>query len=123
MRKLISILSLGILLLDVPRVASSMDLTGNLVASGNYAISEDVVVNNNVWFEAHDIQVNDSIKITNFGEIHGGINVCAACTMELQNVGIFENIEFTWTMPEGDLIYQLSGDDECGDGFFKAVLD
>ena len=90
MRKLISILSLGILLLGVPRVASSMDLTGNLVASGNYAISEDVVVNNNVWFEAHDIQVNDSIKITNFGEIHGGINVCAACTMELQNVGIFD---------------------------------
>lgn len=39
------------------------------------------------------------------------------------NVGIFENVEYTWTMPEGDLIYHLSGDDECGEGFFKAVLD
>lgn len=39
------------------------------------------------------------------------------------NVGIFENIEYSWTMPEGDLIYHLSGDDECGNGFFKAVLD
>lgn len=39
------------------------------------------------------------------------------------NVGIFENIEQTWTMPTGDLIYHLSGDDECGEGFFKAVID
>ena len=37
------------------------------------------------------------------------------------NVGIFENIEKTWTMPTGDLIYQLSGDDECGEGWFEKV--
>lgn len=38
------------------------------------------------------------------------------------NIGIFENIEKTWTMPSGDLIYQLSGDDECGEGWFKTVI-
>ena len=39
------------------------------------------------------------------------------------NVGIFENIEHTWTMPTGDLIYQLSGDDAVPDGWFKTVSD
>lgn len=40
-----------------------------------------------------------------------------------QNVGPFENIEHTWTMPTGDVIYRLAGDDECGDGWFKTVLE
>jgi len=39
------------------------------------------------------------------------------------NVGIFENIEYTWTMPTGDLIYRLAGDDECGEGWFKTVVE
>lgn len=39
------------------------------------------------------------------------------------NVGIFENIEKTWTMPSGDIVYQLAGDDECGEGWFKEVVD
>lgn len=39
------------------------------------------------------------------------------------NVGIFENIEKTWGMPSGDIIYQLAGDDECGEGWFKTVVD
>ena len=39
------------------------------------------------------------------------------------NVGIFENIEKTWTMPMGDLIYSLSGDDECPIGWFSKVLE
>lgn len=39
------------------------------------------------------------------------------------NVGIFENIEKTWTMPTGDLIYSLSGDDECPSGWFFKVLE
>lgn len=39
------------------------------------------------------------------------------------NVGIFENIEKTWTMPTGDLIYSLSGDDECPIGWFSKVLE
>lgn len=39
------------------------------------------------------------------------------------NVGIFENIEYSWTMPSGDIIYQLSGDDECGENWFKTVID
>lgn len=40
-----------------------------------------------------------------------------------QNVGIFKNYEYTWTMPTGDIIYPLSGDDECGRGWFKTVIE
>lgn len=40
-----------------------------------------------------------------------------------QNVGIFENLESTWSMPTGDMIYRLAGDDECGEGWFKVVVD
>ena len=39
------------------------------------------------------------------------------------NVGIFENIERTWSMPTGDIIYRLAGDDECGEDWFKTVVD
>ncbi len=39
------------------------------------------------------------------------------------NIGIFENIEKTWTMPSGDIIYSLAGDDECGEGWFSKVID
>lgn len=39
------------------------------------------------------------------------------------NVGIFDNIEYTWTMPSGDIIYRLSGDDECGPGWLKTVVE
>ena len=39
------------------------------------------------------------------------------------NVGIFENFEQVWTMPTGDIIYQVSGDDECGEGWLKRVVD
>ncbi len=39
------------------------------------------------------------------------------------NIGIFENIEKTWEMPTGDIIYRLAGDDECGSGWFKIVCD
>lgn len=38
------------------------------------------------------------------------------------NLGIFQNIEFTWTMPTGDVIYRLAGDDECGTGWFSKVV-
>lgn len=39
------------------------------------------------------------------------------------NVGIFENIEHSFMMPSGDIIYQLAGDDECVEGWFKKVVD
>lgn len=39
------------------------------------------------------------------------------------NVGIFENFEQSWTMPTGDVIYQLSGDDEAEEGWFKKVVE
>lgn len=40
-----------------------------------------------------------------------------------QNVGIFPNVEYTWSMPTGDIIYHLAGDDECGEGWFKTVIE
>lgn len=39
------------------------------------------------------------------------------------NVGIFENVEKTWDMQSGDLVYRMAGDDECGEGWFKKVID
>lgn len=39
------------------------------------------------------------------------------------NIGIFENIEKNWEMPSGDIIYGLAGDDECGEGWLKTVID
>lgn len=39
------------------------------------------------------------------------------------NIGIFQNVEQSWSMPIGDLVYQLSGDDECPDGWFKTVVE
>lgn len=39
------------------------------------------------------------------------------------NLGIFENTEKVWTMPTGDIVYDLAGDDECGEGWFKTVME
>lgn len=39
------------------------------------------------------------------------------------NLGIFENIEKTWTIPSGDLVYYLAGDDVAGDNWFKTVIN
>ena len=39
------------------------------------------------------------------------------------NLGIFENIEKSWTMPTGDIVYSCAGDDECGPDWFKAVVE
>jgi len=38
------------------------------------------------------------------------------------NVGIFQNIEKTWTMPTGDIVYRLAGDDECPNGWLSTVV-
>lgn len=38
------------------------------------------------------------------------------------NLGIFENTEKVWTMPTGDIVYDLAGDDSVGDGWFKTVV-
>ena len=38
------------------------------------------------------------------------------------NLGIFENTEKVWTMPTGDIVYDLAGDDSVGDFFFKEVV-
>lgn len=39
------------------------------------------------------------------------------------NIGIYENIEKTWEMPTGDVVYRLAGDDECGKDYIKHVVD
>lgn len=40
-----------------------------------------------------------------------------------QNLGIFKNIEATWSRPSGDIVYRLAGDDECGNGYFQRVVE
>ena len=40
-----------------------------------------------------------------------------------KNLGIFEHIEKTWSLFSGDIVYRLAGDDECGEGWFKKVVD
>lgn len=39
------------------------------------------------------------------------------------NLGIFANNEKVWTMPTGDLVYRVAGDDECPLGWLKKVVD
>lgn len=39
------------------------------------------------------------------------------------NLGIFENTEKVWTMPTGDIVHDLAGDDCVGEGWFKTVVD
>ena len=39
------------------------------------------------------------------------------------NVGIFENTEYSWTMPTGDIINEIAGDDTTPEGWYKAVID
>lgn len=39
-----------------------------------------------------------------------------------QNLGIFQNFEKVWTMPDGDIVYGLAGDDECGKNWFKSII-
>ena len=39
------------------------------------------------------------------------------------NLGIFQNIEKSWTMPSGDVVYQMAGDDEVPNGWFKTVIE
>lgn len=39
------------------------------------------------------------------------------------NLGIFDNTEKVWSMPTGDIVYDLAGDDEAGEGWFKKVID
>lgn len=39
------------------------------------------------------------------------------------NLGIFQNVEQSWTMPTGDVVYQMAGDDEVPAGWFKTVYE
>lgn len=39
------------------------------------------------------------------------------------NLGIFENYEKSMDMLSGDIVYDLSGDDECGEDWLKTVAD
>ena len=39
------------------------------------------------------------------------------------NIMMFENNEKVWTMPSGDIIYGLAGDDAVGEGWFQKVVE
>lgn len=39
------------------------------------------------------------------------------------NVGIFENTDYAWRMPSGDIINEIAGDDTTPDGWYKTVVD
>lgn len=39
------------------------------------------------------------------------------------NLGIFKNMERSWEYPTGDIIYELSGDDEVGKDWFKKSVE
>lgn len=39
------------------------------------------------------------------------------------NIGIFENLEKVWSMPSGDIMYDLAGDDSVGEGWFGTVTN
>lgn len=39
------------------------------------------------------------------------------------NVGIFENTEYQWTMPTGDIVNEIAGDDTTPDGWYKKVIE
>lgn len=39
------------------------------------------------------------------------------------NLGIFQNIEASWKLITGDIVYNMAGDDEAGEGYFKAIID
>lgn len=39
------------------------------------------------------------------------------------NVGIFENTVYSWTMPSGDVINEIAGDDTTPEGWYKAVVE
>lgn len=39
------------------------------------------------------------------------------------NVGIFVNTEYQWTMPTGDIINEIAGDDVTPNGWYKTVIE
>ena len=75
----------------------------------------------------YEICISDDCSIDNTWEVINDYDNRVPGLFKIQrhakNVGIFENIESTWGMPSGDLIYNLSGDDECGVGWLKHVID
>ena len=69
--------------------ATSLEILFNTISDDNYILEEDTTVANGVSLEAHDIQITNTIKITNLGTISGGVNICSGCTLGLQNTGVF----------------------------------
>ena len=67
----------------------ALEISGNTIDPGNYTVYEDVTINSGVLFEAHNIQIADTLLMHNFGEISGGVNVQSGRVLELQNAGTF----------------------------------
>ena len=62
--------------------ASALDVYGATFTNGDYVVNEDVTIHHGAAFEAHNLKISDSLRIINDGEISGGVDVCAGCTME-----------------------------------------
>ena len=70
--------------------ADALDIYDDSVYLGNYALNDDVVIHQGVLFEGHNINIGDTLRIVNYGQISGGIDVCANCTTEIRNTGVFD---------------------------------
>ncbi len=89
MKNLAHLFVVSVFLGGISNDAKSLDLMGNTVSDADFTVYEDITVHDGVLFEAHDIKVVDDLHIFNFGEIAGTVNVCANCTVELENTGVF----------------------------------
>ncbi|MBP5363804.1 MAG: hypothetical protein J6Y49_00430 [Alphaproteobacteria bacterium] len=89
MKNLAHLFVISVFLGGISNNAKSLDLTGNTISDADFTVYEDITVHDGVLFEAHDIKVVDNLHIFNFGEIAGTVNVCANCTVELENTGVF----------------------------------
>lgn len=73
------------------------------------------------------IIIDDCSTDNNWGVIQNYAKQYPNLIQPLQNevnIGIMKNTEKRWRLPlEGDVCYDLSGDDEVGPGWFKQVLD
>lgn len=87
---------------------AATELANNITAFGNYIIVDNLIVPSGISFEAHNIVVSDSLNITNFGTIHGGIEICENCVLELENTGVFDA---TVTMHPGARLVQVISSD------------
>lgn len=124
MKTLAQILFVFAFIFGVVCDAKSLEFTGDFIVGGNYSIDENVTVASGANLTAHDIRADVSLHIYNQGEIHGGLNICAGCTVELRNGGVFDASVTKGT--DARLVQVITSNDEITDigmtsGFDVAV--